>query len=236
MKKNKEKISENPELITEDEASAEAAMAEESPEELKKKKKKRIITVAAVMLVICIVSGVLLYFEPWLAMNKQEPIGMYGSMKSYNHYPADYDLDVTTVSEYMDLDRNIYYNYGGEQYIIEYSSQNSADQNFFIRYFDIVISGDHETYNKLFTDNYYKTYEPYSQFTPQMLYDIQIEKLSEQYSNGKTVYTYNVSYKIYNNTGTFRNDIGSGGSKTLYFELVNENGTVKIDNINYYKF
>lgn len=234
MKKRKERLSEEPELLGEE--GADGITVEESPETVKKKKKKRIIIITAVMLAICVVSGVLLYFEPWLAQSKKEPIGMYGSMKSYNHYPADYDLDVTTVAPYMELDRNVYYGNGAEEYIIEYDPDNTEDQNFFIRYFEIVISGNYEAYNKLFTDNYYKTYEPYVRFTPQMLYDIHVQKIGEQYTYGKTVYKYNVSYKIYNNTGTFRNDIGSGGSKPLYFEVINDNGTLKIDHINYYKF
>lgn len=235
MKKIKEKSSEEPELIGEDNVEAEAALSE-SPEDAKKKKKKTIITIVSIMLAICVVSGVLLYFEPWMAMNKKEPIGMYGSMKSYNHYPADYDIDVTAVAPYMELDRNIYYGNGAEEYVIKFDADNTVDQNFFIRYIDIVISGNYEAYNKLFTDNYYKSYEPYTKFTPQMLYDIHIQKLGEEYKNGKTLYKYNVSYKIYNNTGTFRNDIGSDGSKPLYFEVINDNGTLKIDNINYYKF
>ena len=39
---------------------------------------------------------------------------------------------------------------------------------------------------------------------------------------------------IHRNDGTFRNDIDSDASKTLYFELIEENGVVKIDRITYY--
>lgn len=235
MNEKKEKMSEEPELITGDGPES-VDRLEDDPEEAKKKNKKRIIMVIAILLAICVVSGVLLYFEPWLELNKKEPIGMYGSMKSYSHYPADYELDVTTVAPYMELDRNIYYGNGSEEYVIKFDPDNTVDQNFFIRYIEIVISGNYEAYNKLFTENYYKTYDPYVRFTPQMLYDIHIQKIGEQYKDGKTLYKYNVSYKIYNNTGTFRNDIGSDGSKPLYFEVINDNGTLKIDHINYYKF
>ena len=235
MEKDRIKDREEPVLLTEEEIASEAPTIEEKTAS-KKKTKKRIIVGISIFLVIGIISGVLLYFEPWNMGPKKDPIGMYGSMKSYNNYPADYDLDVTSVPEYMDLDRNVYYMKNGEEVIITFNPDNDPDQNFFLRYFEIVINGKYEAYNKLFTDNYYKTYEPYVRFTPQMLYDIHIEKLGEQYSGGRTTYKYNVSYKIYHNTGTFRNDIGSDGSKTLYFELVEENGTILIDNINYYKF
>ena len=69
-----------------------------------------------------------------------------------------------------------------------------------------------------------------------MIYDITVEKLSENYKDGNTVYKYNVSYKIYRNNGTFRNDIGSDGSKTLMFTLIGDGTQVKIDAINYYYF
>ena len=200
----------------------------------KKKTKKKILAAFAVMCVIGIVSGVLLYFEPWVMAEKEEPLGMYGSMKQYNNYPIDYDIDVTSVDEYMDLDRNVYYSRNGEEYILEQSEELSVDQEFFIGYFDTVINGRYEEYNAMFTDKYYETTEPYVRFTPQMVYDIHIEKLSESYSGGKTTYVYNVSYRIFQNNGTFRNDIGSDSSKTLYFELVEQNGAVKVDRVTYY--
>ena len=33
-------------------------------------------------------------------------------------------------------------------------------------------------YNAMFTDKYYETTEPYVRFTPQMVYDIHIEKVA----------------------------------------------------------
>ena len=125
----------------------------------------------------------------------------------------------------MELDRNIYFIKGGEKFIIEDSADNTPDIDFFIEYFDCAINGRYNEYNDMFTENYYKTNEPYIRFAPQMIYDISIEKLSESYLNGKTNYTYNVTY---------RNDIGSDGAKTLFFALVEDNGEVKIDRITYY--
>ena len=101
---------------------------------------------------------------------------------------------------------------------------------------DISIGGEYNEYNKLFTEEYYKSNEPYYSFTQQMIYDIRIERLSETVIDGEDVFYYNVSYKIHKNNGTFRNDIGSDGSKTLCFKLVNKNGTILIDSINYYQF
>ena len=68
-----------------------------------------------------------------------------------------------------------------------------------------------------------------------MLYDIEIEKLGEDKTESETRYRYDVSYKIFRNNGTFRNDIGSDASKTLYFELTKSGGKVLIDKIDYYR-
>ena len=108
---------------------------------------------------------------------------------------------------------------------------------FFVEYFETVIAGDVDTYNSYFSDEYYKIYEPYSLFAPQMIYDIEVEQLSEKInSDGTTDWTFNVKYKIYKNDGTFRNDIPSDASKTLYYELsADKNGNVLIDYITYYK-
>ena len=70
-----------------------------------------------------------------------------------------------------------------------------------------------------------------------MLYNIQVEQLSEVMNNdGTSEWTFNVTYMIHRNDGTFRNDLDSDSSKKLFFELIGyPDGTVKIDNISYYK-
>ena len=68
-----------------------------------------------------------------------------------------------------------------------------------------------------------------------MLYNLNVTKLWEKVeSDTVTRYAFDVTYMIHRNDGTFRNDIDSDSSKTLYFELIEENGVVKIDRITYY--
>ena len=68
-----------------------------------------------------------------------------------------------------------------------------------------------------------------------MLYNIRVEKLWEELEDDTiTRYAFDVTYMIHRNDGTFRNDLDSDSSKTLYFELVEENGTVQIDRVTYY--
>ncbi len=235
MENKKNLIDETPELDT--------APAEKKPSS--KKKKLTIIITFASLVIVGALSWFLLYgipeknVNPMYSQDKQdEIIGMYGSTQSYIYYPIDYDLDIMTEREYLDLDRCIYYTEGAETFSLnEYPLEElDLDMQFFFKYFDLAISGNYDEYNKLFTENYYKSNEPYYSFTQQMIYDIRLERLGEKVVDGKDVFYYNVSYKIHKNNGTFRNDIGSDGSKTLYFTLVDEGGKILIDSIGYYQF
>ena len=226
--------------LTNEEPVAEVA-ADGTENKPKNKARRAVIIGICVMAVLGAVSWLLLYGKPEILDNAADKVqdkiaGMYGSNQSYIYYPVDDALDVTLVDEYMELDRTIHYTLGAETFALtdDIISIFGKDVQFFKAYFECAVAGDYQTYNSLFTDNYYKKNEPYYSFAPQMIYDIYIEKLSEDTSSGNTVYAYNVSYKIFRNNGTFRNDIGSDGSKTLYFELVEQDGIILIDKIDYY--
>ncbi len=213
----------------------------------KKSKNKKKIAILTAFLSLCVlgaVSWILLYCIPEKDVNpmfdsekQEEIIGMYGSTQSYIYYPIDHNLRVMNEREYLDLDRSIYYTKGAETIAItdEDFENYTADVQFFQKYFNHAIMGEYEAYNNLFTENYYKSNEPYYSFTQQMIYDINIEKLGEGTVRGMDSYSYNVSYKIHKNNGTFRNDIGSDGSKTLNFTLVKQENIILIDSIDYYK-
>lgn len=206
-----------------------------------KKSIKKTAAVIAVALVLA-VSSVLIFVDPaaisaLLKKGDDPTLPMYSPEKqSYSFYKPNYELDVTSVPEYMDLDRYLYYSVGNDSVAItdgNYAKYGEAVE-FFGEYFNTVISGDTDKYNTLFTDRYYETNEMHGLFAPQMIYGITVELLSRNAKeNGEVTYAFNVSYKIYRNDGTFRNDIPSDASKTLYFELVSSNGRVKIDRITY---
>lgn len=203
----------------------------------KKNRKKYALIFIAVALIIGILSGVLLYLIDRADQSKNSDLtNMYSDeLHSYIFYKPDYDLDVTTVAEYMELDRMLYYKEGSEEFGITDDAEDYGEAVvFFEKYFKSVIAGDWEAYNEMFTENYFETNEPKIRFAPQMIYDMHISKLWERSETGRTVYAFDVSYRIYRNNGTFRNDIDSGAAKTLYFELVEINGEVKIDRITYY--
>lgn len=205
-------------------------------------KKKRMLTAIIIISILAVISYVLLenpqIFEK--AEDKNTPTSMYSeNLYSYTFYEADYDRDVTQDEEYMQLDRLVHYKTGYLSVGIErdeIASYNDVVQ-FFCDYFDTIMAGDAETYNTYFTDRYYEYYEPYISFAPQMIYDIEVEQLSEtQNDDGTTNWNFNVIYKIHKNDGTFRNDLESDSYKVLYYELIGDAaGNVLIDYITYYK-
>lgn len=213
----------------------------------KSKRKRAAAIIVSVILSVGILSGAGLWFISrgqaggdnvvGGTSDTKKVVGMYGSTSSYLHYPIDDELDVTTVDEYMELDRTVHYKENGESIALDDDNIDmfGDDVKFFVMYFYYIVTGDFETYNKQFTEDYYKSAEPYYSFTQQMLYDIEIEKLGEDKTESETRYRYDVSYKIFRNNGTFRNDIGSDASKTLYFELTKSGGKVLIDKIDYYR-
>lgn len=195
--------------------------------------RKTYIIIAVVIMVIFAAAAILLIEFPEVFLPKENINTMY-SPKNYDVklYEPDYDYDIFSDEEYLLLDRNIYYKRGGEESIISGGGDDSKAALFFVKYFEAAVNGRAEEYNSFFTEAYYKDNKPYEKFTKQMIYDIHIEELSET-SGG---FTLNVSYRIFKNNGTFRNDIGPGASKTLYFELTEVNGELKINKIDAYVY
>lgn len=205
----------------------------------KANQKKKAYILIGVLCGIGIVSAVVLQNPQWFEQKTEEKnTSMYSDrIVSYSFYPTDYDLDVTTDKTYMGLDRYVYFTNGAETIAItdgDYAQYGPAI-SFFGEYFETVIAGDTETYNSFFTEHYYETNDPHERFAPQMLYNINVTKLWEELEDDTVMrYAFDVSYMIHRNDGTFRNDIDSDSSKKLYFELIEENGNVKIDRITYY--
>lgn len=202
------------------------------------KRKKKALVFAVSVIVIGLVSGVSLTLIDYFgSQDEKDPTNRYSDeLHSYIFREPDYDLDVTTVPEYMEKDRMLHYKYGAEELGIESKFEKyGRDVKFFRDYFDTVIAGDWEKYNTLFTDHYYESEKPRNRFSPQMLYDLQIEKLWSEVEGDGERFAYNVSYRIYDNDGTYRNDLDDGGSKVLYYEIVDTGDGIKVDYIDYYK-
>ena len=160
-------------------------------------------------------------------------------------WPVDYDEDIMTDEGYLGLNRYIRYADGG--YATYLASERdlaaaSPAAAFFRAYFDAVIAGDAEAYNACFTDEYRRQNGEKGRFTAQKIYDIEVEKLVEYRLNEDTpeeilVWEFDVSYRIRQNNGTFRDDIESDTARKQVYQLYQpvRTGEVLIQMISEYR-
>lgn len=134
--------------------------------------------------------------------------------------------------EYLELDRYIHYKNGGVSVALTGGEADppGGEVRFFIDYFDAVMSGDSDAYNSMFTKDYLESHGEKAAFTPQMIYDIQVERVSTAGVSS----AFDVSYKIFRNNGTFRNDIYSDASRTVRIVIDDSEGKYKISDLKYF--
>ncbi len=139
----------------------------------------------------------------------------------------EYGYDIMQDDDYLQLNRRIYHcddRLGITEELTEKNTEGHGPAAVLLtEYINAIIAGDADTYNTLFSENYYVNHEPEAPFTMQRLYDIQLTKINETVVDGKkgkyTQYEYEVEYKIRLNDGTFRTDIGHDESRKQYFIL-----------------
>ena len=157
----------------------------------------------------------------------------------------DYEYDIMQDDDYLQLNRRIYHYDERSGLTEELTEKNVASYGGAARVLldmiNAVIAGDAETYNTLFSDNYFANNEEEPPFTMQRLYDIKLTKVNETVKSGEkgkyTQYEYEVEYKIRLNDGTYRTDIGHDESKKQYFILSDSvTGDVLIDQILDYNY
>ena len=162
-------------------------------------------------------------------------------------YKPDYDYDILSDKEYLDLDRYIWFSDDGFSYVALVNDTAFKEAGsvaiFFGEYFDSIINGDYEKYNSFFSESYIDDKGLKEKFTMQMLYNIKVFKVrqytvDEGTAEQSTVYEYEVSYAIKYNNGTFRDDIESDVTRPQIYQLVENDYTniIKINSITDYKY
>ena len=205
-----------------------AEQSRQASEATKRLKKRMVIVLVCMVVFVAIALPLISYLETLENTPGQEPVQTQ-KPNTFIPYEADWDLDIMKDEGYLAKDRSVYYcdsRYG----ITEVLDEKNKDKygpavsllNNMIGY---IIQGDYESYNELFSENYFKTEgnEPEDPFTMQQLYDIKLTliKETEKTEDGKryTQYEFEVEYRIRHNNGTFRTDIDEGESKKQYFIL-----------------
>ncbi len=203
----------------------------------KKKLKKVFLIILAVFGSLLLLLGLLYLVDYLIHLPPKER-----ELNPLLFFEADYDKNIYEDENYMRLNRNIYFYYMGferaitEENIDDYADKGMEAGKMFIDYFKCIVDGDYENYSSFFTEECLndKNFELPEKFTMQGIYDIHVSiKHPPQIVDGKELEVYEVSYRIFENNGTFRDDIYPDETRTLVFGVEIQNGQAKISAISH---
>ncbi len=199
----------------------------------KQKIKKALTAIVCAFLALGLLLGLLMLAEGLL---KPEPEEI--SYDDFRFFEPDYDINILENRMYMGLNRSVYFDrYGSESVLTEATVTAGEASEFFYNYFKCLVNGEYENYKGFFTNEYIEEHgeDIPERFTMQGVYDIHIKlhsmNLPQPDNEDLTCEIYEVSYRIFENNGTFRRDILPDETRTLVFELYIYNDTVKINAI-----
>lgn len=205
-------------------------------ESTKKLKRRMIIVIGCLVAFTVIAVPLISYLDRLEAQKKGEEFETRKD-STIIFYEPDWELDIRKEPGYLAKDRTVYY--CDAQYGITEALDDKNRNDFgpavvlLADMIELIIAGDADGYNKLFSENYYANHDPEPPFTMQQVYDIKLTKVQEtRMTAGYTQYEFEVEYRIRHNNGTFRTDIDDGESRKQYFVLSDSTtGKVLIDQI-----
>ena len=201
----------------------------------KQKIKKILVIILASFAVVGILFGILT-----LVTELMKPEYSDVSYNPMMFYEPDYDKNIYDDLAYMRLNRAIKYDRYGFMNQLTGDSQTELEYpsaEFFYDYFTCIIEGDYEAYPSYFTQECLNSegFECPEKFTMQGVYDvlIKLHSVSTREVEGKEIAfeVFEVSYRIFENNGTFRRDILPEETRTLVFEIYVDGDTVLINSI-----
>jgi hypothetical protein len=201
--------------------------------------KRRMLVVLGIILAVLVLMFVLVTaLENWLA-RKQVEQPIHGTPQTIIFHTPNYDEDITKDTSYMDLDRQIYYAdpYTGVTVSLKSDSywEHGDGVELLCHMIESIIAGNHEKYNRFFSDAYFDVEPEKEPFTPQKLYNITItlqsreEVTEEGMTYDREIYV--VEYMIRQNNGTFRTDVGSDAIRKQLIVLTDREGEMRIDTV-----
>ena len=179
-------------------------------EQNKKMRKKILIALAITVGVVALLITVLLIVKAL-----QEKDDAFTLDDSY-FYPT-YQGDIFEYVDYLDKRPDVifYCEYPdglGRTTSIDADREDEfAPEVLYLRDFlEIMMRADIDTYNNCFNEIYYKNNKKQEAFSQQMIYEAEIRFASEEEGkNGEKIATYYLFYKLYENDGSLRRDVGS---------------------------
>ncbi len=189
-----------------------------------------LITVVAISAVLLIFAAILpvLFLE---GNNPQNP-------PPFEFSDPALSADPMSDTDYMQLDRTVYYRtLSGYEITVSVaeSDLSSVDAELALlwRLVHAAMTGDADAYNACFSKEYIESSGKAEDFTKQKLYDITItlyEGAEQSIPDGyASVRAYGLAYKIKDNNGSLRRDMGSDAIKEqLFFVVKDTSGNVTI--------
>ena len=218
-----------------------AEQSRQAQESTRRLKRGMIIVLVALLVFAVIAIPLISYLDSLEKQEQEEPAETKIESTIIFHTP-EWDLDIMKEPGYLALDRTVYYcdiQYGMTVALDEKNRDKYGPAvQVLTKMIERIIAGDAEGYNELFSENYFENHDEEPPFTRQQLYDIKLTKIKETtMSAGYTQYEFEVEYRIRNNNGTFRTDIGDGESRKQYFVLSDSTSKdVLIDQILKYNY
>lgn len=204
----------------------------------KDKRKKYLIKaikwIAVTFAVLLLVLGAMSLF---LKLNMPDKVDFTSKQDDIYYFPEDYGAVPEQDPYYMKKERRVRFTGTNDisDYIEAEEAENDTVRGLMYRYFEAVKAGDAVCHKALLADYYKEHIVVPDKFTPQMLYDIQVSFAMNETVSGVNHYYYRVSYKILDNNGSFRADVGSNEARAMVFDIVYDNG-YKVYYIDYLKF
>ncbi len=204
-----------------------------STEQMKEKQKKNIKLVLLILAGLALLSVLALILIDQLLPKEQEQ-----PQKDIYFYPVS-EGNIFENEEYLALNRFVYYCDDPTGYGLTTQITDEDRMTFDVKvryaetYLNTLILGDSTALRAMCTETYLKE-NKIPDFTQQMIYEAHIYYHStEAQDDGSKLVTYRLEYKIYQNNGTYRRDVGSDSPKPEYLVLwvSPDEGDIKIEKI-----
>ena len=179
-------------------------------EQNKRMRKKIVIALAVIVGVVAVMIAVLLIVKALQQMD--EPFSLDDSY----FYPT-YQGDIFEYVDYLDKRPDVIFYCEdpdglGRTTSIDADREDefSAETLFLRDFLLIMMRADIDAYNNCFNEIYYKKNDRQEPFSQQMIYEAEIRFASEEEGKkGEKISTYYLFYKLYENDGSLRRDVGS---------------------------
>lgn len=215
----------------ETEIEAEKETEEQTVKKTEKQKLKNILRFFAIAFAALLLILGALYLVKLLL--KGEKVDYTQKQEDIYYFSADYDASPLDDEVYVAKNREVMFtdHTGRGEPLTAYAGEGKDAKALFYNYFKALVEGDADAHLALLAQNYKDSFVVPERFTPQKVYDISISFLTGVSDGGKYVEKYQVSYKIYENNGTYRADVGSNVAKIMSFDVIIENGRAMINSI-----